>query len=49
MRHGFLDAGSTLDAPPPFTAGGHPSAARPSAHAEAAALRWHEQHPGAPD
>jgi hypothetical protein len=49
MRRGLLDTVSTFESPPPFTAGGHRSRTRLSAHAEGAALRWEEQHPGGPD
>jgi hypothetical protein len=49
LRHGFLDQIAEFEPPPRFAAGGATSPARPSAHAEAAALRWREQHPGVSD
>jgi hypothetical protein len=49
LRHGFIGGGEDLAPPPPFFAAGEPPPTRRSAHAEGAALRWREQHPGAPD
>jgi hypothetical protein len=45
LRHGFFDEAAVFEPLPPFSAGGDASPTRPCAHAEAAALRWLEQHP----
>jgi hypothetical protein len=49
LRHGFDDETTEFEPPPRFAAGGAAVPTRPSAHAEAAALRWREQHPSVPD
>ena len=49
LRYGFFEETAEFEPPPRFAAGGAAPLTRPSAHAEAAALRWREQHPDVPD
>jgi hypothetical protein len=49
LRHGFFEEPAEFEPPPRFAASGAAPPTRPSAHAEAAALRWREQHPDLPD
>jgi hypothetical protein len=49
LLHGFLDEAADFEPPPRFAATATAPPTRPSAHAEAAALRWREQHPDVPD